>query len=394
MIRIVLTEPQAGATHGLKSLLTEADNIEIAGLCQDGMEAAQIAIQTRPDVLLVHEKLPATDGYEVCRLVKMAAPEVGCVLLVEQERPPVVQMAMRAGANAVLSPAAKLEDIIATIENCAGGKNIKHSEAYAAVTDPTRMPITVGLISAKDGVGKTTLAVNLAVLLAKRYPGTVVLMDMYAQLGDVNLLLNVPAQGSLVDLVAYADELDAELIETHLTAHRSGLRILSGSTTPAPVGLDQLTVPYIAALLGILRRNYRFTICDLPSTLWSGSLYVLSRCQEVLVVSNLFELTTIRDTNSLLRIIVDGGYVSESNVRLVVNRSSPKDRFTVTDLEEATGMNVRFTLRNDTETVIAAANRGEPFILDQSRAPISQDIAGIADLITESAEEAAEERAA
>ena len=395
MINVILTEPAPGTVQGLKSLLSVTDKIEVVGLPQDGLEAAQMAIQMLPDVLLVHENLPAADGYEVCRLVKMAAPEVGCILLTEGQRSSRTSEAMLAGANAIVPPMAEADAVVETIRACAGRREIRQAEAYEAVTDPTRMPVTVGLISAKDGVGKTTLAVNLAVLLAKQFPGSVVLTDMYAQLGDVSLMLNMGTPpGSLVDLAPYAEELDIQLINSHLYTHSSSLRALSGSTSPEPVPLNAISVPYLASLLGILRRNYRLTLYDLPSMLWDGGLYILSRCQLVLVVTNLFELTTIRDTNSLLRIIIDGGYVSQSNVKLLVNRATSKDRFSVSDLEEATGMKVEFTLPNDTETVISSANRGEPFILTNPRAPVSRGIAELADAIVQPTELSVTEQAA
>jgi len=395
MINVLLTEPAPGIVEGLKSLLSVTDQIELIGLPQDGLEAAQMAIQMQPDVLLVHENLPAADGYEVCRLVKMAAPDVGCILLTEGQRSSITNKAMIAGANAILPPLADADAVVETIQACAGRRETRETEAYEAVTDATRMPMTVGLISAKDGVGKTTLAVNLAVLLAKQFPGSVVLADMYAQLGDVSLMLNMGVPpGSLVDLAPYADELDIQLVNSHLYTHSSSLRALSGSTNPEPIPINALTVSYLASLVGILRRNYRFTLYDLPSTLWDGGLYILSRCQLILAVTNLFELTTIRDTNSLLRIIIDGGYVSQGNVRLLVNRASSNDRFSVSDLEEATDMKVEFTLPNDTETAIASANRGEPFILTNPRAPVSQGIAQLADAIVRPTELSFEEQAA
>ncbi len=395
MINVLLTEPAPGIVEGLKSLLSVTDQIELIGLPQDGLEAAQMAIQMQPDVLLVHENLPAADGYEVCRLVKMAAPDVGCILLTEGQRSSITNKAMIAGANAILPPLADADAVVETIQACAGRRETRETEAYEAVTDAARMPMTVGLISAKDGVGKTTLAVNLAVLLAKQFPGSVVLADMYAQLGDVSLMLNMGVPpGSLVDLAPYADELDIQLVNSHLYTHSSSLRALSGSTNPEPIPINALTVSYLASLVGILRRNYRFTLYDLPSTLWDGGLYILSRCQLILAVTNLFELTTIRDTNSLLRIIIDGGYVSQGNVRLLVNRASSNDRFSVSDLEEATDMKVEFTLPNDTETAIASANRGEPFILTNPRAPVSQGIAQLADAIVRPTELSFEEQAA
>jgi len=395
MINVLLTEPAPGIVEGLKSLLGATDGIELIGLPQDGLEAAQMAIQMQPDVLLAHEDLPAANGYEVCRLVKMATPGVGCILLTEGPQSAKTSDAMLAGANAILPPPADAETVVETIIACADRQEIRQTEAYGAVTDPTKMPLTVGLISAKDGVGKTTLAVNLAVLLAKQFPGSVVLADMYAQLGDVSLMLNMGTPpGSLVDLAPYADELDIQLVNSHLYTHSSSLRALSGSTSPEPIPINALSVSYLASLVGILRRNYRFTLYDLPSMLWDGGLYILSRCQLILVVTNLFELTTIRDTNSLLRIITDGGYVSQSNVKLLVNRASSKDRFSVSDLEEATDTKVEFSLPNDTETVIASANRGEPFILTNPRAPVSQGIAELADAIIRPTEVSFMEQAA
>ena len=121
----------------------------------------------------------------------------------------------------------------------------------------------VNVVYGRNEAGKTTLAVNLAVLLAKQFPGSVVLCDMYAQLGDVSLMLNMGMPpGSLVDLAPYADELDIQLVNSHLYTHSSSLRALSGSTSPEPVPINALSVSYLALLLGI---SVSYTHLTLPT---------------------------------------------------------------------------------------------------------------------------------
>lgn len=384
MMHILITELEPGSAEGIRRILLDSPSVQIVGFARDGLEAAQMAIQTQPDALIVHADLPALNGYDVCKLVSLAAPQVACLLLVDDDKPSVVAQAMLAGARAILPPDLDPDELLNTISDCAEVKEIASTDDYAIVTDPEQMPITIGFISAKDGVGKTTLATNISVAFAQRFPDEVVLVDVYAQLGDVSVALNLQPRSSLVDLAAYASELDSELVENALTTHKSTLKVLAGSTTPQPVALDVLSVSYIASLLGILRRSYRFVFCDLPPTLWSGSLYILSRCQQVPVITNLFELTTIRDTANLIRMIVDGSYVSRSAIKLIVNRASPNDRFSISDLQETIGMPVSFQIPNDIEATVAAANRGEAFVMTQPKAAVSCSIEELTDLLLKS----------
>ncbi len=383
MIQVLITETEPGMAEGLRRILLDSKQIEIVGSARDGLEAAQTAIQTQPDVLIVHADLAGLKGHEVCQMVSLAAPQVACLLLVGENTLSAMAQAMRAGARAILSPELDPSELLETVITCAEAKQIVQTDDYAIVTDPERMPATIAFISAKGGVGKTTLATNLSTLFAQRFPDSVVLVDMWAQLGDVSVSLNIQPQSSLVDLAAYASELDTELVENALCVHKSTLRVLAGSTTAQVVGWDDLTVAYIASLLGVLRCSYRFVFCDLPPMLWSTSLYVLSRCQHVLVISNLFELSTIRDTANLIRILTASGQVASDTIKLIVNRTSSDDRFNLTDMTQTTGMPVAHAIPNDTQTTVAAGNRGEPFVLSQPNSAISRSLNELPDLLLE-----------
>ncbi len=380
MTRVVLTEVAAGAAEGLRKVLGNSDDMEIIGYARDGLEAAQMAIQLQPDALLVHRDLPGISGYDVCRLVSVAAPEVGCILLEEDESEKSLRAAMQAGARAILARDSDVQRLLQTLRQMQDIKAIRDTSDYQLATDPAKMPATIGLISAKDGVGKTTIAVNLATTVAQRFPDQVVLVDYYAHLGDVDLCLNIDPRNSLVDLASFASDLDADMVEAALIRHDSGLRVLAGCSVLRPVWLDAINVPYIATLLGILRRHYRFAFCELPPLLWPASLYTLSRCQQVIVVTNLFDLPTVRDTATLVNMLL-AGYVGRDRVKLVVNRASRRDAYPVTDLEEATGQKISFELPNDSQTVVSAFNKGTPFVIGQPSSIIARAIEQMADAL-------------
>lgn len=387
MIRVLITEPELGMAEAIRRVLYASEQVEIVGFARDGLEAAQMAVQSQPDVLIVHADLPGLDGSEVCRMVSLAAPQVACLLLVDDHGPSIVAKAMRAGARAVLSPELGANKLMDTVIACAEIKTITKTNDYAIVTDPRQTPTTIAFLSAKGGVGKTTLAANIAVLFAQQFPDSVVLIDMYAQLGDICASLNIDPRSSLLDLATSATELDSELVEEALSVHKSTLRVLAGCTTPQLVGWDVVSVPYITSLLAVLRRSYRFVFWDLPPMLWSSSLHVLSRCQQVPVITNLLELSTLRATGNLVRMLVDDGYTPRKAIKLIVNRVCAEDRFSTEDLEKAATVPVAFTVPNDVQTTVNAANKGEAFVLTQPKAAISHSLKELAALLLESTEQ-------
>jgi pilus assembly protein CpaE len=251
-----------------------------------------------------------------------------------------------------------------------GLREIKRSETYGIVTDPAKVPLTVAVTAAKGGVGKTTVAANLAVLFAKRFPGQVVLVDFYGQFGDVALALDLRPEITISDLINFG-ALDADLVETHLIKHESGLRVLAGVGRGQEQMGPAMDVPHLAELFGLLRLKYRFVFFDLPPILWTATTYIMSRCNELVIVSNTIDLATLRDTTSLLESIL-ATHMPKERIHLLANRISRANQFTVRDLEEATGFEVVAQVPDDPQTVMGAYNEGKPFVLSNTNSPVTQ----------------------
>jgi len=374
MIRVVISEVNPGAAEGLRndliSQVTGEQQVQVVGYARDGLEVAQLAAQLKPDMLFIDENLPGINGYEACRLSTAAAPDSICILLAESELSMATEKGMRSGARAVIrrdQPPGALGQLVTQLAEL---RKVKDSAQYGIVTNPTKVPVTVAITSAKGGVGKTTIAANLAVLFARKFPDQVALVDFYGQFGDVALALDLRPENSISDLLRFGS-LDADLVETHMAKHESTLRVLSGVGRGQSQLESAVDVPHLAELFGLLRLRYRFVFFDMPPVLWQASTYILSRCNELVIVSNTIDLATLRDTTSLLEAIV-ATHIPKERIHLLANRVSRINQFTVRDLEEATGFQVVAQLPDDPQTAMGAYNEGKPFVLTAPGTPVAQ----------------------
>ena len=374
MIRVVISEVNPGTAEGLRhDLITGVsgeEQVQIVGYARDGLEVAQLACQLKPDMLFIDEDMPGLNGYEACKLAAAAAPDSICVIIANSDQQSVADKAMRSGARAVIRrerPAGQLTELIGQLAQL---RETKHGDQYALVTDPAKVPMTVAVTSAKGGVGKTTICTNLAVLFAKRFPGQVALVDFYGQFGDVALALDLRPDQTIADLTHFG-ALDADLVESHLIKHESGLKVLAGVGRGQPQLQPSADVLHLAELFGLLRMRYRFVFFDIPPVLWTATTYILSRCNHIVVVSNTIDLATLRDTTALLETILSS-HMPKERIHLLANRISRQNQFTIRDLEEATGFEVAAQLPDDPQTVLGSYNEGKPFVLANANSPVAQ----------------------
>jgi pilus assembly protein CpaE len=385
MITVVISEVNPGTAEGLRNeLITQVsgqEQMQVVGYARDGLEVAQLAAQLKPDIIFVDEALPGVDGYEACRLATAAAPDTACVLMVGADTQRPEAKAMMCGARAVIKRDSRTADLGQLVVQLAGLRQIKKSDQYAIVTDPTKMPVTIAVTSAKGGTGKTSLVVNLALLFGKRFPEQVALVDFYGQFGDVALALDLRPDNNISDLTRYG-ALDTDLVENHLVRHESGLRVLAGVGKSHDTLMAQVDIAHLAELFGLLRLKYRFVFFDIPPAMWTGNTYILSRCNHVVVVANTIDLATMRDTTALLEAIMTT-HIPRERIHLIANRVSRQNQFTVKDLEEATGFGVVTQLPDDPQLVMGSYNEGKPFVLSSPNAPISQAMQKLASILME-----------
>jgi len=357
--------------------LSQHEDIQVIGVAQDGLEASQMAVQFSPDVVLMDMELTEMDGLSAVEAIWLAAPQVATVLMSDDPRK-MWRQAMRAGANDIIgkpvTPAALFE-ALGAIQQTQGKR---HTREFRSLLDPELMPRVIAVTGAKGGVGKTTVATNMAVSLARQYLGETVLVDLYSQFGDVALVLGLRPKRTLVDMVPLEDEIDQELVEAHLTAHRSGLKVLVGSTSPAELGV--ISARCLSAVMSMLKRRYRFIVLDVPSMLYETTRFALSHATAVVLVANLFDLTTLHDTRKLYHLLVRQS-VPKERIHLVLNRVARHNRLQAAETEHTLGRPATVNIPNAAGLVVSSINEGVPFVISHSQAAVSRSIRELAEKV-------------
>jgi pilus assembly protein CpaE len=377
-IRVLIAEGDPGERDRLLRILTGVAGIEVVGLSLDGQEAAQMAVQLKPDVVVMNEAIPELDGLEATQLIWLAAPDIATLLLTHNSDPHILLRAMRAGAKGCLAQPVDATALVEAVQAAYSVQLRRHTPEFKAITDPRLMPRVISVTGAKGGVGKTTLASNLAMALAQKHPGQVVLVDLYSQFGDVALMLDMHPKRTLADLVSVEDELDAQLIEGYLTPYDAGLKVLVSANEP--VELNFITVKCVSKVLSLLKRSHRFVVIDVPPVLYDVTSYVLSHSSIVLLVANLFDLTTLSDTRKLFRTLA-ASTVAREKIRLVLNRVARHNRLHAEEVERSFDHAVAARIPNAGQIVVSSVNEGRPFVLTHPDSAVSLSIRSLAENI-------------
>lgn len=371
-----MSEPVAGHNSDLPRHLAKHNRVQVMGYAHDGMEAAQMALHLRPDVLVVEEKLAGLSGPEVCRLVSRTAPEVPCALISEKTDSVSLQVAMNSGARAVFGPTDQLSEVVKVLHQLTKFAEITSSSEYLRITDPAQMPVTLVGVAAKEGIGTTTVMANLAVLLAQDNPEGTVLIDGHLQLSDIAAVLKLRPQHAISDFAAYGEQIDLEVVNTCLTRHSSGLYVLPGMVAPKKAWRQPLSRSFAAQLFGLLRRRFRYILCDLPTVLGPAEIYLCKHCQVLLLFSTLSDASVLRATATLTDLL-SAWEVPAQHLHLILSRTERANSFTPEELESLTHLSVQAQIPEDSN-VVKAARAGEPVVISSSRSPASVALKALA----------------
>ncbi len=380
-VRVLVAEYDQKARDALRELICTASKCEVVGLARDGHEAVQMAMQYVPHIAFISYDLPGISGPQTCEMLSALAPDVMSVLLSDGQSQDRVECAMRSGARAFVRKSLQELEMGGLISSLAEVRDRRESAEVQEWRDPARFPRVVSVTGAKGGVGKSTVAVNLAVLLAKRLPNKVALVDMYTQFGDVAAMLNLTPKRTIAELVPDTKELDADLVANYITKHPAGLHVLVASLDPLP--LDAVSVECLDQLLYVLKRTYRYVIVDMPPMLHAATLHVLARSNTILLVANLFDLTTAADTKKLYGALRDE-HIAKENIKVVLNRVSKVNRLRTTDIEQMFDCGVLAHIPND-RRLVNAVNQGVPLMMNDGDSPLGRSMSRLATEVTEAA---------
>lgn len=229
--------------------------------------------------------------------------------------------------------------------------------------DTDHLGRVISFISNKGGVGKSTVSVNAAAELARRFPQRVLLVDASLQMGVCATQLNLQPKATIVDAWQQRERLDGRLLRELATPHSSGLDLLAAPASA--VESSEVDDAIISRILLLARRNYDFVIVDTFPLFDRVSMAILDLSDKAYVVTENV-VPTLQIVKGFFELLEDVDF-PESRQGIVVNRftksgSSPGRG----EVEEYLGRSIDHLVPFD-KKIIQSANIGSPFVLSANR---------------------------
>ena len=369
MIHAAILEPDKRIASILQEILKRATSI---GTVEHAVGWADVrrlvALHLRSVVVLG----PETDEADLQHVLKVIHdyPGSAFVYVADQVDAATLQKAMRHGIRDVVAVEEAENELAAAVMRAHAMAEVDLGSRGSASDRPKGKVLTV--FGAKGGTGKTMVAANLAVLAAKAGTSTA-LLDGAVRFGDCAAVLRVRHQRSLSDLMSVTGIPDETILNSVLTDHDSGLRLLCAPNDP--IGGDNFDPEMLEHVVEGLRRMHELVIIDTGPSFDGNAMSAVSASDLAYLVTSL-ELPAIKDAK-LVMSMLDRLHVGADKVQIVLNRANSKVGFPPDEVAKALGRKAACELPSDV-AVPRSMNMGVPVATDSPKSKIGRGLTKLA----------------
>ncbi|HVB96442.1 MAG TPA: AAA family ATPase [Chloroflexota bacterium] len=371
-IRVLLVE-EAKNRAQLSRALANAP-VVVAGEAGFGTEAVTAARDIHPNVIVLGLEEPLARSIRTIEMLNLAVPEASIVVASSVNDREVMRRAMRAGARDYLSKPIGRDDlsraVLAVFE-------VEQRKQGLSGSDRSKLVQTgdVFVISgAKGGIGKTTLAVNLAAAIAAETEQRVALVDLDLQMGDVALFLSVSPERSIVDATSNVERLEAEYLQNLVYADRSGVRVLPAP--PTPEESIEVTADQVGGVLDALSRTFDYTVVDTSPSLSEINLRALEKATLILQMTTP-ELAALKRAKVSLGLMRKTWQFPDERIKLLLNFPYEMPGVAISEIESSLDFPVFWKIPYD-PAVGQAVRIGRPCVESRQNSRFSKNISELA----------------
>lgn len=358
----------------IETALGRINNIVLSMHMQGGLWSLKtVGSEEMPDII-IHEinGEREEDLQDLEKLLQEFAHQVTVYVTYKNGDMETMRRLMRAGVRDAFPQPIQVQELVEDVTKILSEKRAHLSKSKGAKGGVT------SFISAKGGSGATTIAVNVAEILAHTYEAKVLLIDLDIQFGDVVLLLDLMPTNNVMEALLQPHRVDPVFIQALMTKHSSGLDVLASPADLSPIG--GITPEGVTHLIDAASENYDFVILDVPRILTSWTMAALRYSDPVMIVGQ-NNISTIRDVKLLLEGMSHEG-IPSTNIEVINNRAMAKEgSFPIDKVKETLGIKRMHRLNNDYKTSVHSQNQGQPAEEVSKGSNFTKDLKSLADYI-------------
>jgi CheY-like chemotaxis protein len=368
-------------TLRLVGLMLERQGYQVI-TASDGPKAIELAVKELPDLILLDVMMPGMDGVEVAQKLRSGdtTEDIPIIMFTAKSQLEDKITGLEAGADIYLTKPTQPRELFAQVKAL-----LKRSKKTRVLVTPHgERGHSVGVLSAKGGLGVSTLALNLGIVIRRMYNEDVIVAELRSGQGSIGLDLGYPNPEGLNRLLnTPIEDIRPGLIEGQILNHSSGVKLLLSSPRPKDaIHLDKVDaaevivrqLPFLAPMV----------IIDLGSTLTSMTQKALEYCDELIVIMEPSP-SSINLTKMLLQDIFELG-VGEGRIHVVlVNRVRSSVQLSWGDVQEQIGRSINTVFTPAPELAYQASYTNTPIVLHSPRSITTQQFEKLATLVTQRA---------
>ena len=366
-IRVLLLGESWDELEKIESKITDND-FSIVGASAELGSASDEVVEHEPDVVV----MSCSDlswVFRACQQIYLLHPNVVTVMVSDEKSYEIAKKAIDSGATAYISP------IPDSSEFCDRLKKIYFNEKSRVSmlienSGVQRKAEVITVFGTKGGVGKTTLAVNLAVELSRK-KAKVAILDLDLLFGDAHMFLGLDVKETVVELLQERKVPTIDSVRNYFLVHSSGVQLLCAPISPEYA--ENVTASQVEPLLNVLRPHFDYIILDTNADFSELNLLLLEEASTILYVTGL-DISLLNNSKKGL-LLLDSLNLS-GKIKIVVSKSFKGD-ISKGDVEKIMGKPVFATISNDYIESVKSLNQGVP-IVQGSKSPIAKDIVTIA----------------
>jgi len=371
---VVLTDDMDLRIH-VKNMAADED-IVIAGYSDFG-SAGMLKIESlAPDVVVCAVKGDIGEQrFAFMRNLFLTVKTTAIILLTDSLSVDTVNTAAQAGVRQSMPLDAQPSEFCEAVRRASA---IEKQRQLDTATGKRTRSRTIGFFGGKGGTGKTTLAVNTAVALAKKSK-RVALIDLDLQFGDVNMMLELEPKDTIIELVQERGGINIESIRSFSMIHSSGMTVLCA---PKSAEFAELVEGrHIETIIDVMRPYFEYIIADLPPSFNDVSMAAVENCDEIYLVYN-SDILSLKNAKVCMTILDQLQH--KEKVRIIINKNI-NGLIRYKDFERMFGMPVFGVVGTDDKTANISLNKGRPIVISAPRTAMARDIMAIVNKIDKQA---------